>query len=158
MSEGTRHFISHEWLLTMRTLPIEGEHGIFLYSVTERATTRQRKPEFHAEMHSPSVVFPWPKFLYFRSTGIQTRILALCVGNNARNDSKATWRFRLCDLLNWYLIMRVLPVMDVGFPMWFTYLYSYYLILSLERPPLSPERYIRLVSRVPPGYFCPTNK
>ena len=32
MSEGTRHFISREWLPTMRTLPIDREPGIFLYS------------------------------------------------------------------------------------------------------------------------------
>jgi len=109
MSEGTRHFISREWLPTMRTVPIDGEPRIFLYSSSiKRGMTLRRKAKFHAEMHSPPVAFPWPKFLYFQTTGIQTLFLVLCIGNNARNHSNATWRFRLWDLLNWYLIMRVL--------------------------------------------------
>jgi hypothetical protein len=139
MTEGTRHFISHEWLPTMRTLPIDGEPWIFLRSIIKRWMTLGWKPKFHAEMHSPPVAFPWPKFLLFpnyRYTNPHSYIL--CVGNNARNYSNATSRFRLCDLLNWYLIMRVLPVMDVGFLMWFSYLYSFYLTASLKQPPLSP--------------------
>ena len=147
MSEGTRHFISREWLPTMRTLPIDGEPRIFLYSSSiKRGMTLRRKAKFHAEMHSPPVAFPWPKFLYFLTTGIQALILVFCVRNNARNNSNATWRFRLWDFI------ELIPyhacfgsVMDVGFLRWFTYLYSFYLILSLKRPPLSPVLDIRLI-------------
>lgn len=49
MREGTRRFISREWLPTMRTLPIDGEPRIFLCS----SGTIQRGDDVKAESEIP---------------------------------------------------------------------------------------------------------
>ena len=76
MSEGTRHFISGEWLPTMRTLPIDSEPRIFLGSSTiKRGVTLGQKAKFHAEMHSPSFRISMTKvslFLNCRYTDSRT--------------------------------------------------------------------------------------